>query len=454
MAKITGTHRNGKNFVGFGSINFPKLMKHVGYRTNQVRDLIFERPEKYPKSTASRKRDATVSDSIQGPRVDFGYEKGTDFTTNRTRFFTDTANDKDAHANDEQWYQSTPALSLTGLKAVQNPIVSRGGTSERGGFRTTGECIFYMPSLSYIQQLPNFKNVRQFTDIEVYDKFIDQEHIIIGGDYTEDTQNAPYYGISEFDPIAHLTAHNRETNQRLYFYNNDGVKSGTAPFYMAGHDIDRIQLKVRCHSYSHANAKPFINAVGFHPAGNQAGLSLTMKGSGTVTKEEGVPLPLSGTVGIDVPERGDWVTLDFPFNKGHDTSTSYFHTGGTVGQIDSNLHNIWVDGTDTYYPFYLANLMFDGAGGDLAFILEEVDGNVDRYLSYINVECANGSTAQNSSEVKIEIDPLSVKLYKQAEWRVESIKDYRDEYMEVHCTRVRGERPSMRRTYGGRPTKQ
>lgn len=453
MAKITGTHRNGKNFVGFGSINFPKLMKHVGYRTNQVRDLIFERPEKYPKSTASVKRDASAQDDIQGPRVDFGYEKGTDFSTSITEFGTSAG---EVNADDEQWFQATPALSLTGLKAVQNPIVSRGGTAERGGFRTTGECIFYMPSLSYIQQLPNFKNVNQFTDIEVYDKFIDQEHVIIAGDYTEDTQNSPYYGISEFAPVAHLTAHNRESNKKLYFYNSDGVKSGTSPFYMSGHDFDRIQFRVRCKTYSHANAKPFINGVGFDVAGSSSqitGGQLSMRGVGTTAKEEGIPLPLSGVVGIDeATARGDWVTIDLPFHRAHDTSTAHFHTGGTAGTIDSNLHNIWYDGS--YYPFRLHHLIFDGAGGDWAFTLDEVDGSASRHLTSINVECANGSTAQNGSEVKIEIDPLSLKVYRQAEWRVETVKDYRDEYMEVHCTRVRGERPSIRRAYGGRPTKQ
>ena len=41
-----------------------------------------------------------------------------------------------------------------------------------------------------------------------------------------------------------------------------------------------------------------------------------------------------------------------------------------------------------------------------------------------------------------------LKIYKAAEWRVDSIKDYRDEYMEVGAVRVRGERVSRRRTYG------
>jgi hypothetical protein len=42
----------------------------------------------------------------------------------------------------------------------------------------------------------------------------------------------------------------------------------------------------------------------------------------------------------------------------------------------------------------------------------------------------------------------NIYLYKEAEWRVESIKDYRDEYMQIAAVRVRGERASRRRAYG------
>ena len=39
-------------------------------------------------------------------------------------------------------------------------------------------------------------------------------------------------------------------------------------------------------------------------------------------------------------------------------------------------------------------------------------------------------------------------FYKEAQWRIESIKDYRDEYMQIGAVRVRGERTSRRRAYG------
>ena len=462
MAKLTGTHR--KNFVGFGSINFPKLMKHVSYRTNSVRELVFERPEKYPKSTATVTSNTTGSDDFEGPRVDFGYEKGTDFITRRTKFGGNDEND--ANADNEQWYESTPALHLPGLKAVQNPIVSRGGKAERGGFRQAGECIFYMPSLSYIQQLPNFKNKSQFTDLEVYDKLIDKEHIVVGPDPSGDpsiVSGKQYYGLSEFEPICSLQQKNRTINRVVNIYNSDGIKSGTSPFYMSGTDFDRIQFRIRAKSYT-GGAKPFLNSVTILPGGTEpvvyGGLMFNGVGVSNTAKEVGVPLPL----GASETEAGEWVDIDFNFSGElpHGNSTSYYHTGGSAGVQNgrafdtqaSDLTNIWLPGTNTYYQFRLENRMFDGVGGDWAFRLDELGGLAERYVKSINIEVANGSTAANGSTVDIEIDPESIMLYREAEWRVESIKDYRDEYMEVHCTRVRGERPSIRRTYGGRPTKQ
>ena len=53
---------------------------------------------------------------------------------------------------------------------------------------------------------------------------------------------------------------------------------------------------------------------------------------------------------------------------------------------------------------------------------------------------------QLSSSASVELKDIY--LYKEAEWRVEGIKDYRDELMEVKAVRVRGDRTSRRRAYG------
>tara|TARA_R100001443_G_scaffold116085_1_gene135553 strand:+ start:1534 stop:2508 length:975 start_codon:yes stop_codon:yes gene_type:complete len=46
------------------------------------------------------------------------------------------------------------------------------------------------------------------------------------------------------------------------------------------------------------------------------------------------------------------------------------------------------------------------------------------------------------------VELKDVYFYKEAEWRIEGIKDYRDEYMEIGAVRVRGDRTSRRRAYG------
>ena len=66
--------------VKLGTVNFPKLMRHLGHRTNQVRDLVFARDPIYRKevmtakaSSASGRGSGTTS--LSGPTVNFGYEE-------------------------------------------------------------------------------------------------------------------------------------------------------------------------------------------------------------------------------------------------------------------------------------------------------------------------------------------------------------------------------------------
>jgi len=46
------------------------------------------------------------------------------------------------------------------------------------------------------------------------------------------------------------------------------------------------------------------------------------------------------------------------------------------------------------------------------------------------------------------VELKDIYLYKEAEWRIDAIKEYRDEYMAIGAVRVRGDRGSRRRTYG------
>jgi hypothetical protein len=79
---------------------------------------------------------------------------------------------------------------------------------------------------------------------------------------------------------------------------------------------------------------------------------------------------------------------------------------------------------------------------------------VESGTTIIDLDKLYGASTYELSSLIISLSsPASVELkeiylYKEAEWRIESIKDYRDEYMQISAVRVRGDRASRRRAYG------
>ena len=62
--------------VKTGALNFPKMLRHLQHRTNQVKDLTFLRRPLTRPSTAATKdsnKDGTRNERFYGPPVDFGY---------------------------------------------------------------------------------------------------------------------------------------------------------------------------------------------------------------------------------------------------------------------------------------------------------------------------------------------------------------------------------------------
>ncbi len=70
-----------------------------------------------------------------------------------------------------------------------------------------------------------------------------------------------------------------------------------------------------------------------------------------------------------------------------------------------------------------------------SFDIKDVDGE-SRTLS--NIVIYSTSTGMTTKDFR---------LYKAGEWRINAIKEYRDEYMELSCAKIRGERGSRRRAY-------
>jgi len=326
------------NTVKLGSVNFPKLMRHVGHRTNQVRDLVFMRDAIFRKVTKTHDSQGSPQ-ALSGPAVNFGYE--------------DSSSAAQSAGTNTAYHVNSPELILPGLKAVQTPIISRSGELERTGHRITGSCTFYMPSLSYIKSLDNFSETTQFDELETYDKLLDVERIIQNPSDVSATQQTTVFTFAD------------ET---------------------AGYEVDRIQFKIKT-----SGTLDYMTLVG-----NENSSTTSLKWDGTLA------LSSSAFTIIDVPVRDIAVG---------DTTTVY------------------KDGTGTTFTAATNNTILD---------VDKLYGSSTHELTRFVIEL----TASAAVEIK------DVYLYKSAEWRVETIKDFRDEYMEVGAVRVRGDRTSRRRAYG------
>ena len=339
------------NTVKLGSLNFPKLMRQIGQRTNQVRDLVFMRDAIFNKETKTRK--GPSGGDLAGPAVNFGYENNLN---------TNVSSDTD----DSLYHVITPEMTLTGLKAVQTPIISRSGELERTGHRITGSCTFYMPSLSYIRALPEFSTTTQFDELETYDKLIDMERIILNPSDVTGTNNQTI----NLSPSCHYS---------------------TPHLCSAGYEIDRIQFKIKITS-------DILSSITLNAEHGGEPKSLVWTATDTFRTR-------------DIDSNEAFVTIDLPVRDIESGSTMLVQQGGEGRTFTANPVTLDVD---------------------------KLSGDDSNYLSSLVI----ATSGSNSVELK------DIYLYKQAEWRVETIKDYRDEYMEVGAVRVRGDRTSRRRTYG------
>ena len=330
--------------VNVGSINLPKMMRHLSHRTSQIRDLTFIRDPIYRKET---KTTGTTGDTegagstLAGPAVNFGYE-------------TSSYAQQDADV-DLAYHVDSPEIVLPGLKMLQSPIVSRSGSLERAGHRITGTCTFYAPSLDYIKALPNFTDTIAFAELESYDKLIDIERII------QNPSDVSSTGQQTIDLSPGLT-------------------------YPAGYEIDRIQFKIKIAA---ATELVYVKLTGVDSS------SKTIVWTVTDT-------PFTPT---------DWVTVDLPLKDVSTTDTQEVYIGG-----DNKT--------------FTATSTLD--------IDKLIGGVSSSYLSSLIIDISGSAS----------VELRDIYLYKEAEWRIEGIKEYRDEYMQISAARVRGERASRRRTYG------
>ena len=337
------------NTVKLGTLNMPKLLRHVSHRTNQVRNLVFQREAIYNKEVMTTKATSTSgrgggTTSLSGPAVSFGYESNTNTTIDGS-----TAN--------TAYHLTTPELLFPGLQALQSPITSRSGKLERTGNRISGECTFYLPNLDTIRALDNFSENTQFDEFESYDKFLDMERIIINPSDVSATQQNTTFTFADTTP---------------------------------GYEIDRVQFKIKT-----GGTLDYILLTG-----NEDGGATYLKWDGNMV--------LSDT---------EWTTIDLPVR---DIALTSPVTTATV----------YKDGT--------ANTFTAGPNSGNMLNLDKLYGDSSNELSSLIVALTGSAS----------VELRDIYLYKSAEWSLESIIDYRDEYIQVEAVRVRGDRTSRRRAYG------
>jgi hypothetical protein len=331
--------------VKTGTINMPKILRHLSHRTNNIRDVIFQRDTIYDKDYAKYRKDDATATELSGPPVNFGYESSS--TTPAT---FDKVQDSGTITHR---YINTPELTIGGLKVLQTPVISRSGILESTGARISGECQFYTPSLATIRALPEFNETTQFDEFETYDKFIDIERAI--------------YTPSDITSTGNQTI---------------TISSGST--YNPGYSVDRIRFSIK-------TADTLT--------------SLTLSG-----QEGGATKTLVWTI-TDAFAPTDWVLIDLPIRD---------ITAGTTKEIQVN----GIGKTFTANPVTLN--------------VDKLSGDSNNYLSSLII----ATSSSNSIELK------DINIYKSAEWSLETIKDYRDEYMIIKAVRVRGDRTSRRRAYG------
>jgi hypothetical protein len=367
--------------VKLGSVNFPKLMRTLQHRTNQVRDLVFVRDAIFRKEVMTTKADSTSgrgsgTTSLSGPAVSFGYEE--------------SSSAAQSAGTNAAYHINSPELLIPGFKAIQSPIISRSGKLERTGHRISGECTFYMPPLSVIRTNDEFNTLQvsgsnnykrnrmvdgMFDEIETYDKFLDMERIwqtnnLVGKTLPDHTGTGNYA---------------------------DDIGS-TTNSYPSFAGVDRLQLKIK------------------------------------ITTDNLTAIKITGTIG----GAGDH---DIIWNATDTFQPSRLDGGFTT--IDLPLSNISAGDT--------AEVILNGeqktftvAAGSAALL--DIDKAIGGPLASGDANTLNQLQVTTSGSNAIEIKDIC--LYKQAEWRVESIREFRDEYMEIKAVRVRGDRTSRRRAYG------
>ena len=329
-------------------------------------------------------------------------------------------------------------LTIPNIDAFIAPIVTSSDRLTRAGHTVVGSATIYIPSLSTIKKNvlgitdAGAHNARlsSFNELESKDILYDMEKIIFSDD-TPDTD--------------------ADTTEDTY----------TLPSNTSGFEMDRLQFKaiddggtnrvttvVITDSLKNFLTWTFDSSVNFDNAKYHI-MNLPLTDVSASDKTYYIYVPSSGATGIRT------ATATFGFT---DATCDYDSTD--TGNEDIVTHNanasivagLPVSGTGIPAGATIASitdsthfvLSADTTGGDLEnqtltfggdFDIKDVDGETITLDTIVITSNATGMTTKD------------LHLYKAGEWRIEDIKEYRDEYMVLGCAKIRGERGSRRRAY-------
>ena len=181
-------------------------------------------------------------------------------------------------------------------------------------------------------------------------------------------------------------------------------------------DIERVLYTAS--SYSATNTSHTIKTFDDKSAGYQLDrLQFKIKSGTTLTK-----IALSGNEG--------GTTKSLTWSGSLALSSSEYIT------IDVPLRDIDAGETTSVYK--------DGVRTELTAGTDNTILDIDKLYGASTYDLLSLVLTTSSGLVELK----DIYFYKEAEWRIQSIKDYRDEYMEIGAVGVRGDRGSRRRAYG------
>ena len=181
-------------------------------------------------------------------------------------------------------------------------------------------------------------------------------------------------------------------------------------------DIERVLYTAS--SYSATNTSHTIKTFDDKSAGYQLDrLQFKIKSGTTLTK-----IALSGNEGGS--------TKSLTWSGSLALSSSEYIT------IDVPLRDIEASDTTSVYK--------DGVRTELTAGTDNTILDIDKLYGASTYDLLSLVLTTSSGLVELK----DIYFYKEAEWRIDAIKDYRDEYMEIGAVRVRGDRGSRRRAYG------